>query len=66
MTYTRAYAALSKARDDYQHAINALFDATTERSRHRHARRAKVAQGRIADARRDMARLACDLEDMAA
>lgn len=66
MTYDRADLALSRARRDYHRAISALFNAETDAARQRHARRARTAEGRIRDARRDLARLACDLEDMAA
>lgn len=63
MTYDRASIALSRARDDYAHAIDALMSATSEAARRRHARRARVAEGRIRDAKRDMSRLGCDLAE---
>ena len=57
MTYDRAEQALSRARRDYHRAVNALFNAETEAARHRHARRARVAESRIREAMRDLSRL---------
>lgn len=67
MTDNRAQIALSRARRDYDRALRALLaDDLSERARHRHARRARVAAGRIAEARRDLARLTSIWEEQAA
>lgn len=67
MTPERAEHALSKARRAYAHAMRALMaDDISEAARHRHARRARVAASRIADARRDLAHLACDWAEIRA
>lgn len=57
MTYDRAEQALSRARRDYHRAVNAMMGAETPRAQARHARTARVAETRIRDASRDLARL---------
>lgn len=61
MTYDRATHALARARKDYERAIQAAMEATTERAIHRHTRRARTAEGRIRDAKRDLARIGAEL-----
>jgi hypothetical protein len=61
-TIDTATRALSRARDDYNHALKAAMEATSPAALKRHKRRARVAASRIADARRDCARLTTDLD----
>ena len=61
MTYDRATHALARARRDYERATYAALNAETERAQKRHARRARIAEGRIRDAKRDLARIGAEL-----
>ncbi|MBU0801368.1 MAG: hypothetical protein KKA05_10275 [Alphaproteobacteria bacterium] len=61
MQIDRAQIAVSRARKDYAHHVGAVLNAETDRSRARHARRARVAAARIADARKTLARLTFEL-----
>ena len=60
MTYDRAVQALAIARKDYERSTFAAMNAETDEAKRRHARRARNAEGRIRDARRDLARLGCE------
>jgi hypothetical protein len=54
--------ALSRAAKDYRHAMAMLALAFSDSAKRRHARRAKVAEGRMREARRAIAMGACLLE----
>lgn len=55
MTQDRATQALAKANKDYRHAMAMIELAFSDTAKRRHARRARVAEGRIKDARRTIA-----------
>lgn len=65
MEMDSAIRAERRARKDYERETAAMFNAESESSRKRHARRAQTAARHYREACRDKARLDCDLEALA-